>query len=116
MDPTGGSEVNSDTREVAAMKSITKRRLVVGVGLCVGAAMLARYGLTGPALMAALACILASVWLARQFGLTGTADSADYELNLLARLDGPDPEIQRQADMEKELHIWHQSHGSRELS
>jgi len=96
-------------------KITTKQRLAVGMGLCFGAAMLARYGLSGPVLMAALACVFASVWLAKQLGLSRAADpEADYELNLLARLDDPNPTIHKQAEMERELHNWHQSHGSRE--
>ena len=45
------------------------------------------------------------------------ADPAtDYELNLLARLDNPNPAVHKQAEMEKELHSWQQSHGSRGAS
>lgn len=99
------------------MKGMTKRHLVVGAGLCVGAAMLAGFGLNGPALMAALACMFAGIWLARQLGPIGATDpAADYELNLLARLDDPNPAVHRRAEMERELHNWQQSHGSRGAS
>jgi hypothetical protein len=99
------------------MKSMTKRRLVVGMGLCVGAVMLARFGMNGPALIAALACVLAAIWLTRQLGPIRRADpAADYELNLLARLDNPNPTVHKQAEMERELHNWQQYHGSRGAS
>jgi len=99
------------------MNSRTKGRLVIAMGLCLGAAMLARYGLNLPVSIAALACVLAAIWIARQLGLSRAADPAtDYELNLLARLDNPNPAVHKQAEMEKELHSWQQSHGSRGAS
>lgn len=98
------------------MKGMTKRRLVVSVGLCVGAAMLAGYGLNLPVLVAALVCVFAAIWLARQIDSVHPADPADYELNLLARLDDPNPAVHKQAEMERDLHNWQQSHGSRGAS
>jgi len=96
------------------MKGMTKRRLVVSVGLCVGAAMLAGYGLNLLVLVAALVCVFAAIWLARQVDPVRSADpAADYELNLLARLDDPNPAVHKQAEMERELHNWQQWHGSR---
>jgi len=104
-------------REVTTVKSGMNGRLVIGVGLCLGAVILARYGLTVPGLTTALACVFASVWLAKQFGLTRAADHAtEYELNLLARLDDPNPTVHKQAEIERQLYNLQQFRGSRQAS
>lgn len=95
------------------MKSRMNGRLIIGMGLCLGAAILGRYGLNGPDLVATLACVFATVWLAKQLGLTRATDHASvYELNLLARLDNPNPAVRKQAEIERELYNWQQFHRS----
>ena len=102
-------------REVTTVKTGMSARLIIGVGLCLGTVILARHGMTVPDFTAALACVFASIWLAKQFGLTRAADHATaYELNLLARLDDPNPTVHKQAEIERQLYNLQQFRGSRE--
>jgi len=97
------------------VKSGMNGPIVIGVGLCLGTAILARHGLTVPDLTAALACVFVTVWLAKQFGLTRATDHAtEYELNLIARLDDPNPTVHKQAEIERQLYNLQQFRASRE--
>jgi hypothetical protein len=93
------------------MKSATKARVVVGLGIVLAGVILARFGLNAEVLFVALACVGAAYWVARQFAPAQTVDPvADYELNLLARLDDPDPAVHHRAEMERDLQHWQRSH------
>ena len=91
------------------MKNTVLAGVVVALGLLLGMVIMARFGLNVPMFIAAAACVAASLWAARQIAPPRRLDRVDYELNLLARLDNPDPEVQRQAEMERELHNWQRS-------
>ncbi len=88
------------------MKNATTARLIVAMGLLLGVLLLAMYGINGPLLMAALGCAFASFWAASKFAPKPAQDPADYKLNLLARLDDPDPAVHHQAENERELLEW----------
>jgi hypothetical protein len=91
------------------MKNAVVAGVVVALGLLLGMVIMARFGLNVPMFIAAAACVATSLWAARQIAPPRRLDRVDYELNLLARLDNPDPEVQRQAEMERELHNWQRS-------
>jgi len=92
------------------MKNATTARLIVAMGLSLGALLLAIYGINGPLLMAALGCAFASFWAASRLAPKPAQDPADYKLNLLARLDDPDPAVHHQAENERELLEWRKEH------
>ena len=99
------------------MKAGTYRCLFIGTGLCLGAVILAGNVLNWPGLIAAIVCVFATVWLAKQFGLARATDNRiEYELNLLARLDNPNPSVYMQAEIERDLRTWQQLHGARKAS
>lgn len=92
------------------MKRAMIAAFVVGLGLLLGVVIIARFGLSIPMFIAAAACVAASLWAARQIAPPRRMDRVDYELNLLARLDDPNPEVHRQAELERELQSWQRSH------
>jgi hypothetical protein len=91
------------------MKSAMIAGVVVGLGLLLGVVIIGRFGLSVPMLIAAAACVAASLWAARQIAPPRRMDRVDYELNLLARLDNPNPEVHRRAEMERDLQSWQKS-------
>lgn len=95
------------------MRETMTSRIVGGLALCLGILILllvVRFGLDLPLLSVGLICI-AAAWLAVDMAPKRDADAAvDYELDLLARLDDPDPQVQRQAELERELHHRPDSH------
>jgi hypothetical protein len=92
------------------MKRAMIAGVVVGLGLLLGVIIIGRFGLSVPMFIAAAACVAASMWAARQIAPPHRVDRVDYELNLLARLDNPNPEVHRRAEMERDLHHWQRSH------
>jgi len=92
------------------MKNAVIAGVVVGLGLLLGIIIIARFGLSVPMFFAAAGCVAASLWAARQIAPPRRMSRDDYELNLLARLDDPDPQVHRRAEMERELQTWQRSH------
>ncbi|MFM9844874.1 MAG: hypothetical protein ACKVOI_18080 [Dongiaceae bacterium] len=92
------------------MQNATAARVIVAMGLSAGALLLAIYGISGPLLMAALGCVFAAFWAASRLVPKPAQDPADYKLNLLARLDDPDPAVHHQAENERALLEWRREH------
>jgi hypothetical protein len=99
------------------MKAGTHRCLLIGTGLCLVAVILARHGFNWPGLVAAIVCVFGAVWIVKQLGLARSTDcGTEYELDLLARLDDPDPFVRKQAEKERDLRAWQRFHGARGTS
>jgi hypothetical protein len=90
------------------LRKATKGYIVVGVGVGLGALALAGYGLEAPSAFGAIVVVAGSVWLAKELGLTHTADrEIDQELDVLRRLTEPDSEMRKRAELERVLRKRH---------